>query len=204
MMKKLRNNMIALLLTLFAFQFAPELHARVQSAGTSFFLPPEYQLLDGVSLNGSTLAMKDGSQWDINPVDAFEVMSWVTGDYTEVPLVVSANNSWLSGYKYYITNKNTNTYVEATFKVGPTVNGSYTNEIRQIDYILGELLLQDGSGYQTCWKVDLSDQYLLNRWQHLDAVVIGSNDNWYSFLFSKSSHILINVELNEYVRANEF
>jgi hypothetical protein len=53
--------------------------------------------------------------------------------------------------------------------------------------------LEDNSS----WKVADDDGFILEEWEANDTIIIGSNDSW----FSAYDTILINVNMNNYVRA---
>lgn len=143
-----------------------------------------------ISPLGDTVVMEDGSVWHTNSSDRQKLNHWKISD----PIVITQNTSWFSNYTYKIINKATSTQIEATLSLGPLLNGQYTHKIVQIDYVNGKLLLANGSH----WNISYSDRQIFNDWLVNDTIIIGINSSW----FSSAECILIDVEMNNFVRAN--
>lgn len=155
-------------------------------------LPVPAHMLKSVAIDSSSVEFEDGSHWSISPYDSYVLAGWYLGDQ----LTVVPDTSWFSSYSYYITNKATGTYVRADLTVGPLSFGPNSNWITGIDG-LRHIYLQNGS----IWCVDPRDIYLVSGWAINDHLIIGQEgDSW----FHKGGFILINVNMDEYVRANPY
>lgn len=146
--------------------------------------------LINATYDGSVVELEDGSHWKLSP--NYSVFSWKVGD----PIVVTPNHSFFSEYNYYIVNKFTGSYVAADLIVGPLTFGPYTHWVIGIDYASGHVFLENG----TTWTVSANDTFVFNDWAINDTVIIGSNDSW----FSSYDTILINVNMNNYVRSKKY
>ena len=114
-----------------------------------------------------------------------------------VGAILTQNTNWFSYYDYKIINKADGSVVYANLSVGPIVEGEYTHWIVAIDYARGEIILEDYSH----WKICTADDYVFDEWALNDTVIIGVNSGWYS---STSEFILINVNMNNYIRASQY
>lgn len=140
--------------------------------------------------DGSIAELEDGSNWKLAP--NYSVFNWKVGD----PMVITPNHSWLSDYNYYVVNKFTGSYVAADLIVGPIAFGPYTHWVIGIDYTSGHVYLENG----TTWTISSSDGFIFRDWAINDTVIVGANDSW----FSSYDSILINVNMNNYVRARTY
>jgi hypothetical protein len=144
--------------------------------------------------------IEDGSTWEITASDYSTINSWRTDD----PLFITPNNSWFgfSSYRYYISNRVTNTYVKANLVDGPVAFGPYSNWVTGIDFVQKQVFLQN----QTVWTIDPQDMYILadrrnnTEWAPNDHIIVILHDNRYS----PYDHILINVNMNNQVRARAY
>lgn len=146
--------------------------------------------LISAAYDGSIVELEDGSNWKLAP--NYSVFSWKVGD----PMVITPNHSWLSDYNYYVVNKFTGSYVAADLIVGPIAFGPYTHWVIGIDYTSGHVYLENG----TTWTISSSDNFIFRDWAINDTIIIGANDSW----FSSYDSILINVNMNNYVRARTY
>jgi hypothetical protein len=140
--------------------------------------------------DGSIAELEDGSNWKLAP--NYSVFNWRVGD----SMVITPNHSWLSDYNYYIINKFTGSYVAADLVLGPVAFGPYTHWIIGVDYAAGHVYLENGS----TWTIPSNDGYVFKDWAINDTVIIGANDSW----LSSYDCILINVNMNNYVRARTY
>jgi hypothetical protein len=148
--------------------------------------------LNTVSAYGDTVEFEDGSWWKISSNDNYKALSWRPGD----TLVITPNRGWFSSYHYCITNRNTGSSIKANLNVGPIAFGPYTHWINTVDQSTGHLFIENG----TCWCVSNKDAYIFREWAPSDTIIVGLNDSW----FSSYDHILINVNMNTYIRAKQY
>lgn len=158
-----------------------------------FYFPSSTHWLSSVSILGDSLEIEDGSFWKIASGDEYKILYWQASD----PLVITQNTNWFSYYDYKIINKADGSVVYANLSIGPIVDGEYTHWIVDINYARGEIILEDYSH----WKVCSADDYLFDEWALNDTLIIGVNSGWHS---SISEYILINVNMNNYIRASQY
>ncbi|HSX26684.1 MAG TPA: hypothetical protein VLE89_06730 [Chlamydiales bacterium] len=151
-----------------------------------------YHSLIAVSATGDQVELEDGSVWKINSYDGYKALNWRTTD----PLTITQNHRWFSSYTYKIVNKNTGSSVEAKLFLGPVKDGEYTKYIYTLDKDRGEIYLTD----TTHWEISSGDSYIFRDWAPNDSIIIGSNTGW----DSKCESILINVTMNNFLRAKQF
>ncbi len=145
--------------------------------------------------NEYTLEFEDGSVWKISSYDGVKALNWKSND----PLTVTQNNRWFSRHNYRIVNKANGTSVEANLFLGPVLGGEFSRFIIGIDHDRREVLLNDNSH----WDISYLDSSIFNDWALNDYVIIGTNSNT-SFWDSSSDSLLINVNMNNCVRAKQF
>jgi hypothetical protein len=153
--------------------------------------------IKSTSEDSQSIEIEDGSHWEVDPSSASTVTGWRLG---EAISITPNYNSWFSydnpAYEYYITNKNTQTYVKAKLKMGPVQFGLNSNWIISIDAYSGRVVLQNNMQFH----VDASERYLLKKWEVNDHIILGNYSSW----FSGNNRILINVEMNNHVRARQY
>lgn len=181
-----------------------EEQAEQQTAGNVFDrYPPVYYsnshhrltLVTVLDNNEYTLELEDGSVWKISTYDGTKALNWRIDD----PLTLTQNNRWFTRYDYRIINKANGTSVEANLFLGPVIRGEYSRFIIGIDYSRREILLSDN----THWDISTLDTSILKDWAVDDYVIIGTNSNT-SWWDSSSDAILINVNMNNCVRAKQY
>ncbi len=144
----------------------------------------------------TSIELEDGSWWKISSSDSWILSGWQVGDF----VTITPNTGWFSSARFLIQNKSRGTHVKAEIEVGPETYGPYSWLVQSLDVFSGIVCLaqQSINGVtQTYWKVDFSDNYLLREWAVNDTVIVGVNDNW----FSSYDNILINVNMNHFLRA---
>lgn len=156
------------------------------------YLPVDSHWYTNVATNWGSFEIEDGSRWEISPSDQHILYNWRRDDI----LVITPNSSWFSPYDYYVTNATNNTYVKANLLEGPIAFGPYSHWVVDIDYVGGHIFLDN----QMVWCIDPKDGYLLSEWSINDHVIFGANDS----LFSKYNFILINVNMEEHLRAKQY
>lgn len=175
-------------------------YACSKEARSGFFFdryPPVYysscvHWLAAVSAFGDSVECEDGSVWKINSYDGYKALNWRASD----PLLITQNTRWFSSYSYRIINRNTGSSIEANLFLGPIKNGEFTRYIIAIDPVHGDILLNDN----THWTVSGYDSYVFRDWAVNDAVIIGYNSGW----DSSCESILINVNMNNFIRVKQF
>lgn len=156
------------------------------------FFPYSCHSISAVSTIGDSIALEDGSIWDVHPSAKNEVMSWKESD----PLLIYPNRAWFSTYKYKISNQVLKTEVEANMTYGPLVNGEFSLQITAIDPLKNEIYLSDSSR----WRICSSDNYLLEQWIVGDYIIVGTNNSWFCSL----KNVLINSNMYNHVRAQQY
>jgi hypothetical protein len=145
-----------------------------------------------VSVFGDRLEIEDGSVWKISSYDARKAVNWRTQD----AVLITQNHSWFSKYNYRIINQLTGSILEANLFLGPIKDGAYTRYIVSIDSVCSDIYLND----RTRWHVSNLDADRFYGWTTNDTVIIGYNSGW----DSNSEGLLINVNKNRHIRAEQF
>lgn len=189
-----------------AEQDQPILNEEEGTEQTSGFLldlfPPVYfsnssHWLTAISIDQDkySIQLEDGSQWNIQSHDSNKVLSWKTRD----PLVITQNNRWFTKYNYLIINKNDGSKVEARLFLGPLEESTEARYIVSIDKDLSVISLDDHSH----WEISYLDKSIFKNWLLDDYIIIGTNSNT-SFWDSDKDAMLINVNMNNSVRAKQY
>jgi len=171
-----------------------------QEAEAKFYaanMPPVYfesgiHRLAAISAVGDSLEIEDGSVWKISSYDAHKIGNWSSDDV----ILITQNHRWFSKYNYKIVNRTINSSVEANLYLGPLKEGMFTRYVVALDAYRGELILNDN----TRWRVSAYDSISFQDWILHDAIIVGYNSGW----DSESQGLLINVNLNTSVRAEQF
>lgn len=142
------------------------------------------------NIDGSVIELEDGSQWKMAPNHA--TCFWRHGDKIEI----SPNTSWSSDYSYYIVNRTTGRYIPADLILGPIAYGPLSHWVIGMDPFLGKVYLENGSA----WKVSSQDELKFKDWQINDTIIFARNSSW----FSSYDHVLINVNLNQYIHVRQY
>ena len=185
MQKKLLKTLIQWTSFLFLLIGTPQAHA---------FLSPSYDshLVTAIDATACFIALEDGSEWKVSRNDQYELLSW---NYREVLPIVITPNYLSDRFCYYLTDQNTGSYVRANLVQAPIRGATFAVTLTGIDsqfYNRGILYLSNG----TFWKVSSFDLDLIRNWYMDDLIIIGKNNEW----FSLSTHILINIHTNNFVR----
>jgi len=174
---------------------------RCQKVARSGFLfdryPPVYYSTNihwfiAASAFGDSVELEDGSVWKVNRYDGYKALNWRMND----PLLITQNTRWFSSYNYRIVNQNTGTSIEANLFLGPIQNGEFTHYIVAIEPIRRILMLNDN----THWEVSSYDTSIFRDWAIGDAVITGYNSGW----DSSSEGVLINVNMNNFIRVKQY
>ncbi len=147
-------------------------------------------------LHGSSLlTLEDGSEWKVAESDQNRLDWWYT-QRSAVPINITPNySSSRSHYGYYITNQSTGSYVRANLVTAPIRGNSNAVTITGFDkrsFDRTNIYLSNG----TFWRVSSQDSNLIANWYVDDLIIVGKNSEWFTY----STHILINIHTNTFVR----
>lgn len=156
------------------------------------YFPPAMHSLYAISAYGDTFNLEDGSVWKVSSYDSPVVLRWASQD----PILITQNSRWFTKYKYKVVNQATGYSVEANLMLGPIKEGSRTLYINAIDLFRKELILSD----QTRWRISSYDTNKFRDWKINDPVILGYNSGW----DSDYKGLLINVAMDEYIRAEQY
>ncbi len=204
-MKHLSKIRISAFFAVLAIQFGVMAHSYFfREQGDIQYLPAHYHRIISVAIDGSSIEIEDGSQWNVPNSQSYEVSSWQTSDQ----VMISPNRFYRSNYKYYLTNTNRRSYVNCNLSLEPIIGGNNNYRIIHLDLCNGQVYLKtagpDRHGNETHWYIDPADRHVIKNWTMNQAVIVGTNNNWFASWFSKCNRILINSECNTYVRAQEY
>ena len=185
-----------LLLLSLVLLFTKPLSSEVKQ-NPSVYLPKGYHFVTAVSALGDSIVLEDQSIWKVAENEGLEALSWQVND----PLSITFNDSfssWYSGYLYKITNNRKNTSIKVNLHLGSVIDDPYSFQVFDIQNRLykKEVVLQDNSK----WEIYSSDESALYNWALNDGIIIGINTSYWS---SDYNNILININLNSYVRAKQ-
>jgi hypothetical protein len=143
---------------------------------------------------------EDGAEWIFDKNDNYILRTWRPSD----TIVVSPKGRWLwgSNYSYVMVNKDLGSSIDVNLFLGPVAFGNFSTWIVGIDQNNGHIYLLNGMGERTVWEISNVDLYLFKDWEVNDTLIVGQNDSWF-WWFSSYNHILINVNMNHFVRARQ-
>jgi hypothetical protein len=165
-----------------------------------FFLPAGTHLVIAKGIDGSLIEIENGAQFQVASGDEEDVLEWSR----YAPVVISPNPYWFSSSDFFITNRQTGTFISAKYVTKPVKNHRFTHQIFHLDPYYGEIVLSNELGEKTLWKVEKKDWELMRNWEKGEPIIIGIYDNWYSCFASDAEFILIYYENRnsvKYVRA---
>lgn len=171
---------------------------KLQTGIAPVICPPVYYVrgyhsMAGVSFYGESLVLEDGSIWEVHPFYSNEVLLWKSTD----PLLIFPTNSVYSQYRYIVVNQYLGTQIEVNMTYGPVITNPLSLRVIAIDYLKGEVYLNDNSRWLICGD----DSRILNQWIEGDYIVIGTNDN---VGYCSLRNILINSNMYDHVFAEQF
>lgn len=134
------------------------------------------------------ITLEDGSTWIVKPADQEKLCRW---DYSD-PVTIVQNRCPISNYQYLILNQMLQEMVAVCFSLESIYEKEPPHWINVIDKTYSYLILEDNSR----WNINSYDRQILSNWRVDDIIIIGTNSSW-----SSEEYILINVTLDEYVRA---
>ncbi len=165
---------------------------RPQISLASYAYPINCHWLVSIGDTARTIELEDGSHWEISSFDAYTLRNWRRED----TLVITPNYSWFNSCDYYISNKSNNTFVRANLYVGPVTYGPFSHWIVNVDYLGGHIYLEN----QMIWCINPQDSYVIKDWAINDHIIMGLCDSW----LSPFDHILINVNMDNHIRAKQY
>jgi hypothetical protein len=181
-----------------ASTFEEEPTEEVQAETISSYHP--FRLVANKDPQGWNVELDDGSIWRaVDSSSASEMKYWKTND----PVVIhpTAFPNWAGG-RFFFLNERLNATAIVELSQGPILNRSTNAQITYIDYSSGYLEIQDGIGRSSYFHIDYADSLLFQNWRPGQSIIVGSNEDCYAGWLSNYSYILINIEKNEFVRAN--
>lgn len=164
-----------------------------------FVSPYSIHQVVAFSVTGDLVEIEDGSRWSVSLSDISTVIQWRIGDR----LSLTPSYGIFSNSYYYLVNHTLNSSVRVLPFEGPLAMGGNTHWVYNLDSFLGVVTLVNGRGEYTRWCISESDAYLFHTWGVNDAIIIGNNSGFPLYL-SSYDHILINVNMNHYVRCYQF
>lgn len=143
---------------------------------------------------------EDGAEWIFDQNDSYIIRTWRPDDV----VVIAPKGKWIwgSNYSYVMTNKDLGASVDVNLFLGPVAHGSLSTWIVGIDQNNGQVYVLNGQQERSVWEISNVDLYLFKNWEVNDTLIVGVNDSW-MWWFSSYNHILINVNMNHYVRARQ-
>ena len=159
-----------------------------------------YRLLTSKDCQGWNLETDDGCIWRaIDNASACEIKYWQSND--KLVIHPTAYPKW-SGGRYYLLNTRLNAIATVELSQGPYPGMSTNVQITYLDYETGYMELQDGKGRIAYWRLNRNERGIFQNWRAGQSILVGSNENCWAGWLSSDSYILINVEKDNYVRAN--
>ncbi len=159
-----------------------------------------YRLVSNKDPQGWNVELDDGSIWRaVDSSSASEIKYWKSND--PVAIHPTAFPNWAGG-RFFLLNERLNTTAVVELSQGPILNRSTNAQITYIDYTSGYLEIQDGIERSSYFHIDYVDRLIFQGWRPGQSIIVGSNEDCYAGWLSNYSYILINVEKNEFVRAN--
>jgi hypothetical protein len=136
------------------------------------------------------LRLEDGSSWIVHEDDRSLIEKWLNDVVVikpHCPLICK------SRYQFVIVNQRTNDSVRANVAPYKRDGMGVQRIIAHIDHELGEVYVDDGS----VWKI--ADTQVLAQWDEGHTVILGINDQWFSFY----ANIIINTQITPvtYIKA---
>ena len=154
--------------------------------------PVNSHWLVSISDTEETVELEDGSHWDVSYADRYTLSTWRPYDR----VVIAPNYDWFSSKNYYIINKNAKNRIRANLYLNPIEYGEFSHWIVAIDHVAGYVTLENGM----VWCVHHKDSYVFREWEVNDHIILGITDN----CFASCKHILINANMDSYVRADQY
>lgn len=162
------------------------------------FLPLDHHALVTKAIDGSLIEIEDQSKWSVLPYYQDIVAEWERSD----TLMIYINTGFFRTGKFIVHNKRTSENIEADINTPPLRCHEHFKRIIAIDTRTGEILLENGNGYRSVWKVTDGDLSQIDGWKVNHAIIVGSNTpSW--FWTDDADCVLINYEKDTYVRVSE-
>lgn len=158
----------------------------------SYYYPSTCHWMTGLSVLGDSLELEDGAVWKTDQRALSDLFYWSSSD----PLILTQNLEWFSSFQFRLVNQATGGSVPVNLFLGPVLANCNAKFLADFDFQHGVAYLTDG----TRWEVCPRDHSHFLQWILNDCILIGSNSGWESSYDS----ILINSNMNHYIRARQF
>ena len=168
-------------------------------AGTYLPTQEPYRLIRSLDPATATIEMDDNSVWRIEGNHSrYNVQNWESND----PVIIyPVTYTYMTGTRFFVYNQRTRTNANVELSLEPIIGAPTNNRIVYIDYMYGEVRLQDDKGNVSVWIAENKDLNIIQNWRLFQSVILGSNKSWTANWYSHCEYILINVENNAYIRA---
>jgi hypothetical protein len=143
---------------------------------------------------------EDGAEWIFDSSDVAAVRNWKPDDM--VLITPKGRWFWGSNYSYVMTNKDIGVSVDVNLFQGPIAFGTNSSWVIGVNQNLGQIYVMNGEGERSVWEISNVDHYLFKEWKVNDTIIMGQNDSWL-WWFSSFDHIIVNVNMNHFVRAKQ-
>ena len=163
-----------------------------------------YRTFVGRDPHGFSVDLDDGSEWRMtDSTSRMVAKSWWIND----PVVIHPTFfPGIHGSRYYLLNLRTKQTAAAELIRGPYLGLETNLRIWYIEWDSLYVELKEGELNEynrvAYFRIDPADYDKFRRWEPKQSIILGHNRNTYSGWFSYYDYILINVERDEYVRAN--
>lgn len=153
----------------------------------------EHQIF-GLTSDG-TIELQNMAKFKVHPSDVNVMRYWEIYDH----ITFTPNSNPLATSEFYVTNLDRNgEYVRADLFGGPFYDHPATDRIDYIDFTNCEVVLVNANSYRTRWAVEPGDMHLLKSCQRGETALIGTNDNWFSWVLSSAPYVLVSYENTEF------
>lgn len=163
------------------------------------YCPYVYHWIDSFPQR-NIIKLEDGSEW-IFDKSAADILQLWRSNHT-VFITPKGTSLWGSNYTYVLTNTDKGNSVYVNPFLGPIAFGQNSTWIAGINSSMGQIYVLNGLGERTVWEIANADLELFKDWQVNHTIIFGQNDSWL-WTFSSFDHIIINVNMNHYVRARQ-
>jgi hypothetical protein len=149
--------------------------------------------IQAINLTENIIVTEDGSHW--KTPNSLISYFWRVQDYVTIQPNSHSKYAYRQ-YMYQLKNKYSGLLARAELIVGPELSNPHTLWIIGFHPSSQKVHLSN----HTSWIVSQADAAIFRDWQANDTIIIGTNNSW----FSSYDAILINVEMNNFVRATTY
>jgi hypothetical protein len=149
--------------------------------------------IKGINYQTNVIITEEGAHWKIasGQYNASILNYWLVNDSVTIQ-----PNYHDSNYPYEIKNQISGQRLSVELIVGPELYSAHTLWINGYNMGAKKVYLSNDS----CWMVADADMGIFRDWQPNDQIIIGSSNSW----FSSYDAILINPQMNNFVRAKSY